>query len=50
MAGNKNIVNVNKKQNTLPTKLLYKSKTHDNDDDIAKSFYTFFTNIGYTVE
>ena len=48
--GIKNIVNVNKKQSTLPTKLLYKNKTHDNDDDIAKSFNTFFTNIGNTVE
>ena len=48
--GIKNIVNVNKKQSTLPTKLLYKNKTHDNDDDIAKRFNTFFTNIGNTVE
>ena len=50
MAGKKTIFNINKKQNTLPTQLLYKNKTSDNNDDIAKSFNTFFTNIGNTVE
>ena len=48
--GIKNIVNLNKKQNTLPDKLVYQNKTFDNDTDIAKSFNTFFTNIGNTVE
>ena len=48
--GIKNIVNINKKQNILPTKLQYNNKVYDKDSDIADNFNTFFTNIGNSVE
>ena len=45
-----NIVNINKKQNILPVKLLYKNIIYSKDDEIANAFNTFFTNIGNTIE
>ena len=49
MQGIKNIVNINKEQNILPAKLLFKN-IYLKYDGIAKAFNTFFTNIGNTVE
>ena len=40
--GIKNIVNINKKQNILPVKLLYKNIIYSKDDEIANAFNTFF--------
>ena len=48
--GIKNIVNINKKQNILPVKLLFKKNFYLKDDDIAKAFNTIFTNIKNTIE
>ena len=39
--GIKNIVDLSKKQNTLPDKLAYQDKVYDDDADIAKTFNTF---------
>ena len=48
--GIKNIVNINKKQNVLPSKLRYKNCNFELDQDIANNFNDFFVNIGNSVE
>ena len=48
--GIKNIVNINKKQDILPSKLKFKNNFYSKDLDIAECFNSFFTNIGNSVE
>ena len=48
--GIKNIVNINKKQDILPSKLKFKNNFYSKDSDIAECFNSFFTNIGNSVE
>ena len=44
------MVNINKKQTVLPSKLRYKNCNFELDQDIANNFNDFFVNIGNSVE
>ena len=46
----KNIVNINKKQTVLPSKLRYKNFNFELGQDIAHNFNDFCVNIGNSVE
>ena len=48
--GIRNLINVSKKKNTSPTKLLYKNVVKVSNIDMAESLNEFFVNIGASVE
>ena len=48
--GIRNIVNISKKNRTIPTKLSYNNNTFTEPDKMAEAFNSFFVNIGNTVE
>ena len=48
--GIRNLLNVSKKRNYTPTKLIYKNEEKVSNNDIAESFNDFFVNVGSTVE
>ena len=48
--GIRDIVNISKKNKTIPKEIKYKGVTHTESLDMANSFNDFFVNIGNTVE
>ena len=48
--GVRNLINVSKKKNTSPTKLIYKNEERFTNIDMAESLNDFFVNIGSSVE
>ena len=45
-----NLINVLKKKNSTPTKLIYKNKEKTNNMEMAESLSDFFVNIGSSVQ
>ena len=48
--GIRNLINVSKKKNSPPTKIIYKNEEKVSNIDMAESLNDFFVNIGTSVE
>ena len=48
--GIRNIINISKKNNTFPTKLIYNNATFTSKDKMAEAYNNFFVNIGNKID
>ena len=48
--GIRDLINVSKKKNSFPTRIIYKNEEKKTNIEIANSFNDFFVNIGTTIE
>ena len=48
--GIRNLINVSKKKNTSPSKIIYKNETYTSNFDMAESLNDFFIHVGSSIE